>query len=243
MIKFLIRAISRSLGFSKSESKGTLVLIFVMFVALITANYRISYLKNTTPIVSDSTDLEWVKEVQASYQVKKISTSSKEKAEVRPSKSIENSIEEKSSYRGNGTHSSRDRDALHVVIQDLNTATSEELQIVRGIGKAFSSRIVKYRTLLGGFSDSTQLNEVYGLSEETIKEVFKFFSIQSQVKPIELNTDSIRVLSSHPYISYDLARVIINYRKEHGDIQSLDDVKKIKAIDERTFSRLRPYLE
>ncbi|WP_339738385.1 helix-hairpin-helix domain-containing protein [uncultured Sunxiuqinia sp.] len=35
---------------------------------------------------------------------------------------------------------------------EINTATADELQALNGIGEVFSSRIVKYRQLLGGFS-------------------------------------------------------------------------------------------
>lgn len=35
---------------------------------------------------------------------------------------------------------------------EINTATADELQTLNGIGEVFSSRIVKYRQLLGGFS-------------------------------------------------------------------------------------------
>src|SRR5690606_31569388 len=69
-----------------------------------------------------------------------------------------------------------------IEIRDLNKATADELQQVKGIGPAYSERIVKYRDLLGGFIDQDQLNEVYGLKEETIEELNKYFSIQSPVQ-------------------------------------------------------------
>ena len=239
MIKFLIKAISRSLGFSKSESRGTLILILIMLVALIISNYRISTLRNDSVIVSDSSNLAWINEVQSSYEIRKNKIETKKIVD----ESSEKSVAQKVTNNKIVPSSSNERNDLHMAIKDLNTATAEELRAIKGIGKSFSERIVKYRTLLGGFSDSTQLKEVYGLPEETISQMLKSFSIQSNVKSIEINSDSIRLLASHPYISYDLARVIINYRKQHGDIKSIQDLKKIKAMDDRTFSRLKPYLE
>ena len=53
-------------------------------------------------------------------------------------------------------------------MSDLNTASAEDLQRVRGIGPTLSERIVKFRTRLGGFSENDQLKEVYGLTEEIV---------------------------------------------------------------------------
>ena len=64
----------------------------------------------------------------------------------------------------------------------------------------------------------------------------------SQPQPLNINSDSAKVLANHPYVSYDLAWIIINYRKQHGDITSSNDLKKVKALDEETFARLEPYL-
>lgn len=49
---------------------------------------------------------------------------------------------------------------------ELNTATEQELQSVRGIGPVLSGRIVKYRAIRHGFTSKSQLKEVYGIREE-----------------------------------------------------------------------------
>ena len=105
-----------------------------------------------------------------------------------------------------------------------------------------SNRIVKFRNRLGGFSENEQLSEVYGLPPETVDEALKHFSVQSRPEPIDFNNDSAKVLAMHPYISYDLAWVILNYRKQHGDISSFEDLEKIQALDEETLEKLKPYL-
>ncbi|MEO1256175.1 MAG: helix-hairpin-helix domain-containing protein [Bacteroidota bacterium] len=243
MIKFLLKAISRSTGFSKTESKGTLVLILILLSALVASNYRIRTLKKETTLSTDSLALNWVKEVASSYQLKKQSS---EKTQSAATKSVTSTVarSKKPNYvKPKTSPETNQRKTKSARLSDLNLATAEELQKVKGIGKVFSERIVKYRSMLGGFNDSTQLSEVYGLENGTIDELLKSFSIQSPVKPLIINTDSIRLLASHPYISYDLARVIISYRAEHGDIDSPEELKKIKAIDERTFLRISPYLE
>ena len=49
---------------------------------------------------------------------------------------------------------------------ELNTADTTILKKVPGIGSTFARRIMKYRELLGGFYDVSQLAEVYGIDEE-----------------------------------------------------------------------------
>ena len=235
MFKYLTNAISNAIGFSKAESRGTLVLIFIIFCFLIVSRSRIAYLKNQE-IVVDSTGLEWVKLAQASYQLKKVEDQPIAEFRQPIKKEITKSLATKRTW-------SKKVKSDEIIIQDLNVATADALQIVKGIGPAYAERILKYRDLLGGFTGSDQLSEVYGLKPETIERLLNHFQIQSKAIAIPINSDSIKHLARHPYISYDLARIIINYRKEHGDIQTADDLKKIKAIDEHTFLRLRPYLE
>ncbi|MEP1035478.1 helix-hairpin-helix domain-containing protein [Ekhidna sp.] len=241
MLTYFNKAISRALGFTKTESRGTLVLIFIIFMSIVSTQVRISYLKNQQRVSSDSSVLDWIDKAQASYDLKDFEEVKFDKSIFsRPNRKFpktENKEVKKASlevYK---------KEEKKIIIRDLNTASSTDLQEVRGIGVAFSERITKYRDLLGGFADTTQLKEVYGLKSETISELLKHFSIKSEVSPIDINSDSIKTLAGHPYISYDLARIIINYRKEHGDFNAIDDLRKIKAIEERTFLRLKPYLK
>lgn len=237
MFKYLTNVISRALGFTKTESRGTLVLILIISIFIFLTQIRINYLKNQPPTVVDSSAVEWIKKVEASYELKK----QPEQAPFENPKPLveSNTIDAKPVT----TRKEEDEKKIISKPRDINTATATELQEVRGIGPAFSERIIKYRDLLGGFSDSTQLNEVYGLRPEVIAKLFKSFKIKSSVNLIDLNTDSIQHLAKHPYISYDLAKVIINYRREHGDFKDAADLLKIKALDDTTFIRIKPYLE
>lgn len=71
----------------------------------------------------------------------------------------------KSQHKWNNTAPSERRKRPSVRV-DLNAADSTELQKVSGIGPVLSKRIVKYRKLIGGFTDKSQLKKVYGLSPE-----------------------------------------------------------------------------
>jgi DNA uptake protein ComE-like DNA-binding protein len=125
---------------------------------------------------------------------------------------------------------------------ELNSANAEELRRIRGIGAVLSSRIVKYRNLLGGFHDYAQLREVWGLKPEVIEVLKNHSVLEPKIQQIPLNTDSIKVLARHPYIDYNLARALVNYRKVHGDYQEAAEIQNIKLMSDSLYQKLSPYL-
>jgi competence protein ComEA len=84
---------------------------------------------------------------------------------------------------------------------DINTADSAALDKLRGIGTILSKRIVRYRTLLGGFYDTGQLKEVYGLSDSLLSAIKpRFYADTTIIFKLSLNNASESELARHPYI-------------------------------------------
>ena len=54
---------------------------------------------------------------------------------------------------------------------NINTATSQELQTLRGVGPALARRIIEYRQTSGGFSTVDDLTNVKGIGEETLGKI------------------------------------------------------------------------
>lgn len=127
---------------------------------------------------------------------------------------------------------------------DLNTADTTELKKIRGIGSKLSLRIIKFRERLGGFAHQNQLTEVYGLSPEIIDSLRKYTFIPAgyQPKQINLNQGSFEEFRTHPYIGFNLAKLIIAYRTQHGPFKSIEEVQKIKQISDMQFQKMSPYL-
>ena len=74
-----------------------------------------------------------------------------------------------------------------------------------------------YRERLGGFSHKKQLNEVYGLSEEVITEVWKYFDLLTlaQITKLDLNQASKRELAKIPYLGYKEAEALLKIGRAH----------------------------
>jgi DNA uptake protein ComE-like DNA-binding protein len=127
-------------------------------------------------------------------------------------------------------------------IQDLNRMEVESLDKFQGIGEVLATRIVKYRNKLGGYFELSQLLEVYGLSEEVYLKMTPLLKVdQSNLIKIDINHVSIKDLGSHPYIGYKNAKLIVNYRLQHGDFHAFGDVLLIKELDLKNLSKAAPY--
>ncbi|WP_432410188.1 ComEA family DNA-binding protein [Rasiella sp. SM2506] len=127
---------------------------------------------------------------------------------------------------------------------DLNTATTDELQQISGIGTALSERIVNYRNTLGGFTDDVQLYEVYGLSPQVVERTKNLFTVKTP-KPLEklnINKASASDLATIPGISFDLGKRMWEFVKLREGIKSLEELEKIEGITANKIQRFQLYL-
>ena len=242
MIRFIINAISQNLAFSKNEARGTFILAILVIITITSSRFITDKIKEQKVEVFNPQPLSlWVKEVGASYAEK-----TPEKPVMRSWPTPQYSIKKETTSPKKIEKTSREINERPEVISrmyDLNTATAENLQQVKGIGKVYSERIVKFRESLGGFASFDQLVEVYGITNELASKMRKNFNIQTSNRHLQINTDSVKLLMRHPYISYDHAWIIINYRKQNGDIDGFDDLKEIKALNDSILEKLRPYIK
>ncbi|RFS14007.1 ComEA family DNA-binding protein [Emticicia sp. C21] len=125
---------------------------------------------------------------------------------------------------------------------DLNTTDTTQLKLIRGIGSGYAKRIVKFRDILGGFAIADQVRETYGLPTETADELLKYGYVNGNIKKLKVNQLSLADLR-HPYLRFAQARAIIAYREQHGSFKSIEDLKRIKLLDDATIQKIEPYLE
>ena len=137
----------------------------------------------------------------------------------------------------------RERSPAVSIKLDLNLADSIQLQMLEGVGPILARRAYKFRQALGGFYDITQLTEVYNMPKISKEEIAKYFYLEGdQTLKLNINTDSIIHLSKHPYINWNLAKSIINYRKVHGNYDTVEQITSIKIISDSLYQKIAPYL-
>ncbi|MDB5020710.1 MAG: hypothetical protein JWQ28_1837 [Pedobacter sp.] len=130
-----------------------------------------------------------------------------------------------------------------LMIYDVNTADTIQLEEIRGVGPAFAKRIANYRDRLGGFNTLVQLLEVYGLDSSKFEEIKGQLKLSSlELRQININTAEFEDLKNHPYLKYKQVNAIIQYRKQHGKYTSFADLKKVANLPAETVDKLAPYL-
>jgi competence ComEA-like helix-hairpin-helix protein len=126
---------------------------------------------------------------------------------------------------------------------ELNTATPADLVRIPGIGPVYAKRIISYRDNLGGFYNSSQLAEVYGLSDSLLGKIQNFLLVDtSAIQPINLNTVDFRTLNKHPYIDYIHTKNIFKYKELMDTIIDTDELLRNHLIDSISYYKLKPYL-
>jgi competence ComEA-like helix-hairpin-helix protein len=131
-----------------------------------------------------------------------------------------------------------------IEIIEINVASAPDLVKLKGIGQVLSERIVKYRNLLGGFTNLEQLSEVYGLKPETIEIILPYLSLDgSQVDRMNVNFAGAPQLAKHPYITWEIANSIINFRSGNGFIDDIELLKTGNILNESDYQRISPYLK
>jgi|GEM_PF-1419393 len=126
---------------------------------------------------------------------------------------------------------------------ELNSADTIVLRKIPGIGKVLSKRIVGYRKLLGGFSCTKQLEEIYGVNKNDLNKIISHIKIDTNcIVKINLNSASERTLKKHPYISTFQAKAIIKLRQYMGQLKSPNEVLNNHIFTLEEYSRIKPYL-
>ena len=125
----------------------------------------------------------------------------------------------------------------HVV---LNTADTTQLKMVPGIGSYFARKVVQYGERLGGYVSVDQLDEIENFPLDA-----KDYLVIENAKPhlLNVNTLSLNDLKKHPYINFYQARAITDYRRLHGPLKSLQDLRLSKDFPPEVIERLTPYVE
>lgn len=118
------------------------------------------------------------------------------------------------------------------IILDVNTATAADFEKVYGIGKVFAGRIIKARDYLGGFITMEQMDYFKEFSPEVLAELKNKFSVISQPKinKIDVNSASLKQLTSFIYFDYNLAKSIITHRSMNGKINRIEDLVEINGF-------------
>ena len=128
-------------------------------------------------------------------------------------------------------------------VVDLNTADSATFTHIPDIGAYTAGAIVRYRNRLGGYVDHEQLLEIYAMTPERIEPLRAWLTINAaQVQPLFINRLEFKALLRHPYLNYEQVKSIMNYRRAHGKLVSLEQLAFLEHFTPTDITRLTPYV-
>lgn len=124
---------------------------------------------------------------------------------------------------------------------ELNACDSVTLIALKGIGPSYAKRILKYRSILGGYVSIEQLKEVYGFPPELFESIKPLVTADAAlVKKLDLNKDDFKTINKHPYLSYEITKTIFDWRRKTSiNATNLKDILN----DEALYQKVLPYLD
>src|SRR5690554_6319312 len=129
----------------------------------------------------------------------------------------------------------------------LNETDTTQWKKIPGIGSSYAKRIVKYRSLLGGFTSIHQLKEVYGIDDEMFDKITSFIredvDCESSCEKLRINQLEFKQIIAHPYIDFEQTKAIVNLRRRIGNISSMDELAMLEEFSAEDIKRLSPYLQ
>ncbi|MBN1756036.1 helix-hairpin-helix domain-containing protein [bacterium] len=143
---------------------------------------------------------------------------------------------------------------------NINKASPEDFQKYLNLNVELVKNIIAWRENNQCFQDIRQLMEVEGMDEETFQSIEGQITIGENVKGsttvtgeaiklmpapligqvqlIDLNIATKEELETLPGINSTNANRIIEYRKEHGNFQNIEQIKEVKGISESIFEKI-----
>ena len=122
----------------------------------------------------------------------------------------------------------------------LNTADTNALKKVPGIGSGFARAIIRYGERLGGYCDTSQLLEINNFPEDALS----YFRVaQEPIRKLNVNKLSLEQLRKHPYIGFYQAKAIVEYRRLHGPITDLQQLSATGLFTKESLTKLQHYVE
>lgn len=120
----------------------------------------------------------------------------------------------------------------------VNTASAQELLSVPGMDRNLAQNIIDYRMANGPFSSLDDLSSVQGFDKQKLDSLRKYLQVK-----LDLNTTTANQLQRVPGIDQSLAQNIIQYREANGPFASVDDLNRIRGVDNYKLDMIKKYVQ
>ncbi len=69
------------------------------------------------------------------------------------------------------------------------------------------------------------------------------FIDSAAIRKIPVNQADANLLEKHPYLNWNQAKAIFNYRQQHGAYQNIESLKSVHLVNDSMIEKLMPYLD
>lgn len=125
---------------------------------------------------------------------------------------------------------------------EINSADSLDWLKLRGIGPGYTRRILKYKSLLGGFTAIEQLKEVYYFTDSLYDAIRSHLTVNpALVKKLKVNEVDFKTMVHHPYIKYEGTKCIFALKRYKKIAE--EDLVGSSCFTREHLQKLLPYLD
>lgn len=127
---------------------------------------------------------------------------------------------------------------------NINTCDTTELKQLPKIGSFRARKIVEQRDRLGGFHTIEQLRTIYSMDDDIINEIKPYIIIDTaDIQKININTATFKEINSHPLISYEQTKKILQYKKIMNTISTPEELLSNNILDKDEFEKIKFYIK
>jgi DNA uptake protein ComE-like DNA-binding protein len=128
-------------------------------------------------------------------------------------------------------------------IYDINLIEAKTLIKEVGVDPKFAYRIINYRKKLGGFYSKNQIKEVFEMDSLKADSIIAEIIINNP-ELVKLNiNDKSDILLKHPYINKKNIFRIEQYKMQHKQFSSLEEIEGSGVFLPEEFQKIKNYLD
>ena len=123
---------------------------------------------------------------------------------------------------------------------DINTASVQEFEALKGIGPVLAARIVGFREKQGGFVKVQDILQVYGVKDSLLQALAPYLRLDvGRVPKSNLNQASVLQLVQKAGLQVVVAQAIVRWRQQNGAFANFEALENFEGLSAASMAALR----
>ena len=123
---------------------------------------------------------------------------------------------------------------------DINTASVQEFEALKGIGPVLAARIVGFREKQGGFVRVQDILQVYGVKDSLLQALTPYLRLDdARVPKSNLNQASVLQLVQKAGLQVVVAQAIVRWRQQNGAFANFEALENFEGLSAASMAALR----